>query len=92
MTEQNRFTGLIGGLNQGKPSTAKANESEPKHKPKSQKPLPKSKDPNYSQIGLYLPKDLHQKMKIGAAITGLEMSAIAEAGIQMWLDKNVPNN
>ena len=68
--------------------------SEPKAaepKAKSKKPLPKSKDPNYSQIGLYLPKELHQKMKIGAAITGLEMSVIAEAGIQMWLDENVPD-
>lgn len=61
-------------------------------KAKSQKSLPKSKDPNYSQIGIYLPKELHQKMKIGAAMTGLEMSAIAEAAIQMWLAKNVSDN
>ena len=59
---------------------------------KSKKPLPKSKDPSYTQIGIYLPAEVHRKMKIGAAMTGLEMSAIAEAGIELWLSENVSDN
>lgn len=76
------------------PEIAEATEPKSNDKPKdeSKKPLPKSKDPNYTQIGIYLPAEIHRKMKIGAAMTGLEMSAIAEAGIQMWLAKNVSDN
>jgi len=58
---------------------------------KSKKPLPKSKDPNYSQIGLYLPNELHRKMKIGAAMTGLEMSDLAAQALELWLAENAPN-
>jgi len=55
---------------------------------KSKKPLPKSKDPDYTQIGLYLPNELHRKMKIGAAMTGLELSDMAAQALELWLAKN----
>lgn len=61
-------------------------------KAKGRKSTVKSKDPDYTQIGVYLPNELHRQMKIGAATTGMEMSEIAAAGIQMWLDENLPNN
>ena len=101
MADTNRFSGLMGGLNQGEGEAAeepkekaqqKTSQSTDKPKAKSKKPLPKSKDPNYSQIGLCLPNEMHRKMKIGAAITGLEMSEIAAQGIQLWLEKNLPDN
>lgn len=85
MPEETRFDSLMDAL---------SSEDEPAPKPaaRSKSKKAKSKDPNYKQIGLYLPADVHQKMKIGSAITGLEMSAIAQAGIEMWLAENVPNN
>ncbi|MGB7085765.1 MAG: hypothetical protein WBD47_09430 [Phormidesmis sp.] len=89
MSEETRFDSLMDALSTEDEPSAKA---ESKSKGKKSKPLPISKDPNYKQIGVYLPTEVHRKMKIGAAITGLEMSAIAEAGIQMWLKKNVPNS
>lgn len=92
MPEETRFDSLMDALNsedelspEPTPETALA----PTAKPKSKRA--KSKDPSYKQIGLYLPADVHQRMKIGSAITGLEMSAIAQAGIEMWLAENVPN-
>lgn len=95
MPNENRFSDLIGGLNSGGNSAKNTEPKEAaKEKPKLAKPKPKSKskDPNYKQIGVYLPAEVHQKMKIGSAITGLEMSAIAQAGIEMWLAENVPNS
>ena len=97
MANENRFSGLVSELNQGDkgksaPQSEDSNKPEPKPKAKSKKPLPKSKDPNYSQIGIYLPTEIHKQMKIGAAMTGLEMSEIAAKGIEMWLKENVPNS
>ena len=100
MANGNRFSGLMGGLSSSdgdstktkKSTQKKASQPESKPESKSKKPMPKSKDPNYSQIGIYLPNEIHKKMKIGAAMTGLEMSEIAAQGIQMWLEKNVKNN
>lgn len=60
-------------------------------KPKSTKPKPKHKDPNYKQVGMYLPADIHHKLKIGSAVTGVEMGDIAAEGIKLWLEKNAPN-
>lgn len=92
MANGNRFSGLMSGLSSSDKKAPVQSQTAPQDKPKTTKPMPKSKDPNYKQIGIYLPADVHQKMKIGSAITGLEMSAIAQAGIEMWLAKNVPNN
>jgi hypothetical protein len=103
MSEANRFSGLIGGLNQsdrsepeiaepdkktkGKPTA----ESKPKGKAKGKKSTVKSKDPDYTQIGVYLPNELHRRMKIGAAMTGLEMSDLAAQAVELWLAENAPN-
>ena len=48
-----------------------------KSKPKSNKSKAKSKDPNYTQIGLYLLNELHRRMKIDVAMKELEMSDLA---------------
>jgi hypothetical protein len=100
MANENRFTGLIGGLNSASNPSQDEETEQPKHpvkgkaksKPEGRKSTVKSKDPDYTQIGVYLPSELHKKMKIGAAMTGLEMSAIAEAGIRMWLKENALDN
>ena len=91
MANENRFSGLMGGLSSDD-NGAKDRPSEKPEKAKKPKPLPKSKDPDYAQIGIYLPKEMHRKMKIGAAVTGLEMSEIAEQAIELWVKKNVPNS
>lgn len=57
-------------------------------KPAKQKA--KSNNPSYKQIGVYVPKETHKQMKIGSAITGLDLSEIAAAGIDLWLAQNVP--
>ena len=92
MSNENRFSGLMGGL-------ADSSSEQPKEKPKTEskssakktekrkKPMPKSKDPDYSQIGLYLPNALHKRMKIAAAMTELEISEIAAQAIGEWLEK-----
>ena len=67
--------------------------SEPtKTSKKNTKPKAKSSDPSYKQIGVYVPKETHKQMKIGSAITGLDLSEIAAAGIDLWLAQNVPAN
>lgn len=99
MNSENRFSGLMSGLSSSDkkaPTTAvdeikEITETKAKSKPQAAKQIPKSKNPDYVQIGVYLPKDLHQKLKIGSAITGEEMSAIAAEGIRLWLEKNTPN-
>jgi hypothetical protein len=103
MSEVNRFSGLIGGLNQSasdEPEIAEPNmetevtttaEPKPKGKAKGKKSTVKSKDPDYTQIGVYLPNELHRKMKIGAAMTGLEMSELAAQAVELWLAENTPN-
>lgn len=117
MANENRFSGLMGGLNQSddsEPATAKAESkpSAPAAKKSTKKAAPaksektsskketivsaqssiaKHRSESYAQVGMYLPKELHRKMKIAAAMTGEEMSAIAAQGIELWLKKNAPN-
>lgn len=103
MANENRFSGLMGGLGQsdssepekaeveGKASLAAASKAKRRKaaaKPKKAKYEDKE---NYKQVGLYLPVEVHRKMKIGAAMTGKEMSEIAAEGVQLWLKKNTPN-
>ena len=95
MANQNRFGSMFEDIKADeiapdkttKPKTAsKAQEANESDKPKA-----KYKDPNYVQVGLYLPKDLHQKLKIGSAITEKELSDIAAEVLSDWVDRNVPN-
>ena len=51
----------------------------------SDKPLPKSKDPKYTRTTLYLPIEVHRKMKARAAEEGREMSDIMEELVKKWL-------
>jgi hypothetical protein len=91
MASENRFTGLIGGLNQGESDDQATTEAKPKSKIKGKKSTVKSKDSNYTQIGVYLPVELHRKMKIAAAMKGLEISDMTAQAIETWLAENVPN-
>ena len=106
MAEQNRFSGLIGGLNKSadnepaetaeiekaaKPAVKPAAKIEATAKPKGKRSTVKSKDPGYVQMGLYLPENLHRKMKAAAAMNGLEMSDVAAQAVELWLSKNAPN-
>ena len=55
-------------------------------KPNSGK-LAKSADPNYVRTTLYLPKDLHRKLKIKSWEADQEMSEIVEELVSDWLLK-----
>ncbi|MEO1390961.1 MAG: hypothetical protein AAFV85_26820 [Cyanobacteria bacterium J06634_6] len=103
MANKNRFSGLMGDLNQSgdsepvaeeinaessKPVVRKSTKKQTSTSPKRAKYEDKE---NYKQVGLYLPVETHKRMKIGAAIAGKEMSEIATEGIELWLKKNVPN-
>ena len=60
-------------------------------KSESAKPKPKHKDPNYKQVGMYLPADIHKKLKLASVHSDIEMGAIVAEGIELWLEKNVPD-
>ncbi len=60
-------------------------------KGKSKRSTAKSKNPDYTQIGLYLPNELHRKMKIASAMTGLELSDLAAQALELWLSENTPS-
>ncbi|MGB3298672.1 MAG: hypothetical protein WBA76_10420 [Phormidesmis sp.] len=88
MTEENRFDALIDSFDGDDEPTP---ETKPKGKGEGKKSKVKSKDPNYKQIGLYIPEDLHRRTKAGAAMKGLEMSDLATQALELWLSENAPN-
>jgi hypothetical protein len=49
--------------------------------------LSKSKDPNYVRTTIYLPRELHRKLKTQATMDGEEMSEIIEQLVDHWLSK-----
>ena len=104
MANENRFSNLMGGINQtdsSKPPAAKAKATDQAsqllRKPRknqhqrSQKKAKYDDKENYKQVGMYLPVELHRRVKIGAAMTGKEMSEIMAEGVELWLKKNTPN-
>ena len=67
-------------------------DSKPTDKePKSAKSKPKHKDPNYKQVGMYLPADIHKKLKLASVHSDIEMGDIVAEGIELWLEKNAFN-
>ncbi|PZO20370.1 MAG: CopG family transcriptional regulator [Leptolyngbya foveolarum] len=84
MTEETRFDSLIDALS----SNDEPTDEPAKASKKADKQKPKHKDPNYKQVGIYLPTDLHRRMKIASAATDVETSEIAAAGIELWLAAN----
>ena len=60
-------------------------------KPKPTKPKSKHKDPNYKQVGMYLPADIHKRLKLASVHSDIEMGNIVAEGIELWLKKNAPN-
>lgn len=50
--------------------------------------LSKSKDPNYVRTTIYLPRELHRKLKTQATIDGEEMSQIIEQLVDNWLSEH----
>ena len=70
MPEETRFDSLMDALSSEDDSASESvSELTPKPAAKHKSKKAKSKNPNYKQIGLYLSADVHQKMKIGSAIT-----------------------
>ena len=95
MAEQNRFGAMFDQMKSGDDSTetkvSKPTKSKSTSKQKATKPKPKYKDPNYVQVGLYIPKGLHQKLKVGSALKDIEISDIAAEALGQWVKDNVPN-
>lgn len=58
----------------------------PNNLPSTEK-LSKSKDPNYVRTTIYLPRELHRKLKTQATMDGEEMSEIIEQLVDHWLSK-----
>lgn len=50
--------------------------------------LAKSKDPAYTRSTLYLPNELHKRLKVEATMNDTEMSDIAALAIAAWLDEH----
>lgn len=48
--------------------------------------LAKSKDPTYQRSTIYLPKDLHQRLKLAALQDGSEISEVIETLVADWLE------
>lgn len=53
---------------------------------KPEEPLAKSKDPNYQRSTVYLPKAIHQRLKLAAIQDGKEISEVIEGLVKDWLD------
>ena len=48
--------------------------------------LSKSKDPEYQRTTIYLPKDLHRRLKAEAVVSDREISDIVETLVAEWLE------
>ena len=59
---------------------------QPKSEPKRGRPTSKSKDPDYTKMGLYVKKDIHRKLKADASLQGKELSELAEEIFSDWLE------
>lgn len=57
----------------------------------SQRPMGKSRDPNYKQLGLYVRKDIHRKVKSKAAADEIELSELVERLLINWLSEQSGN-
>lgn len=61
-------------------------QAQASEKPKaSPRPMGKSRDPNYKQLGLYVKKDIHRKVKSKAAAEDIEISELVESLLIDWL-------
>lgn len=47
----------------------------------------KSKDPNYQRSTVYLPKNVHQRLKLAAIQDGKEISEVIEELVNGWLNQ-----
>ena len=56
-----------------------------KHSDAQTSKLAKSKDPNYQRSTVYLPKGLHQRLKMAALQDGREISDIVEEMVDEWI-------
>lgn len=53
---------------------------------KPEEPLAKSKDPNYQRSTVYLPKEMHHRLKLAALQDGKEISGVIEELVKEWLE------
>ena len=54
-------------------------------KRKARKPTAKSKDPNYIQTSVYLPKSLHLHLRVAAMQEGRDVSVLLAELAEQWL-------
>jgi Ribbon-helix-helix protein, copG family len=74
-----RFDDLIGAAR----SRQQRDNLEPTEEKSSAKS--KSTDPDYTRTTIYLPKELHRKLKATAASEGRQMSDIMTELLEQWL-------
>lgn len=78
----NRFDDLFGMVKSKQPEKVEPEIEQPVE---GDRPA-KHKDPGYQRTTLYIPKQLHRKLKAAAAEEDREMSEIMEELIQQWLE------
>lgn len=49
------------------------------------------KDPTYKTLSVYIPKELHTRVKMGAVEDGIELSALVEQVLKDWLAARLSN-
>lgn len=62
-------------------------ESEPKPNQSSKRRKGKSADPDYTQIGCYIRKDLYRKVKGKAGLEGVEISDVVGELLGQWVEE-----
>jgi hypothetical protein len=89
MADKSMFS-RVTARHQQKPSAPSPTAEEPPSPapaPKrSSRKLAKRNDPNYRQVGLYLPRDIHQAARIKAMEEGREISQVVEDLLSEWLN------
>ncbi|MEM9772145.1 MAG: plasmid partition protein ParG [Cyanobacteria bacterium P01_D01_bin.73] len=67
-------------------STPESSDTQTSKSPDVQmRKLSKSKDPDYQRTTVYLPKELHRRLKVAAMTSDREISDIVESLVEEWL-------
>jgi hypothetical protein len=69
------------------PALAPDAEDGPPPPKRSSRKLAKRNNPDYRQVGLYLPRDIHQAARIKAMEEGREISQVVEDLLSEWLNR-----
>lgn len=74
-----------------RPTEEPSNQPQTSEKPPASRPMGKSRDPNYKQLGLYVRKDIHRQVKSKAAAEEIELSELVERLLIDWLSEQSDN-